>query len=113
MKADMDDSLNVLGETLKPCSTDPVTGFFRDGCCNTGPMDHGSTFPNLWEMTFLPHVQSSDLMAYLRGIAGAFVRIAGRRPMQMALRPMWFWKARTSTRLKPFLLKSYGPKLLI
>ncbi|MEK9527906.1 MAG: DUF2237 family protein, partial [Gammaproteobacteria bacterium] len=28
-------SLNVLGETLSPCSTDPMTGFFRDGCCNT------------------------------------------------------------------------------
>ena len=34
-------SLNVLGEALQPCSADPVTGFFRDGCCNTGPMDRG------------------------------------------------------------------------
>jgi hypothetical protein len=34
-------SLNVLGETLEPCSTAPMTGFFRDGCCNTGPMDRG------------------------------------------------------------------------
>ncbi len=33
--------LNVLGEPLSPCSTDPVTGFFRDGCCNTGPEDRG------------------------------------------------------------------------
>ena len=32
---------NVLGEELLPCSHDPLTGFFRDGCCNTGPMDHG------------------------------------------------------------------------
>lgn len=32
---------NVLGADLVPCSTDPRTGFFRDGCCNTGPMDHG------------------------------------------------------------------------
>ena len=32
---------NVLGEDLAPCSHDPMTGFFRDGCCNTGPMDHG------------------------------------------------------------------------
>ncbi|MBR9865316.1 MAG: DUF2237 domain-containing protein, partial [Rhodobacteraceae bacterium] len=37
----MDQSLNVLGEALKPCSTDPMTGFYRDGCCNTGPADHG------------------------------------------------------------------------
>ncbi|MGB3408730.1 MAG: DUF2237 domain-containing protein [Jannaschia sp.] len=34
-------SLNIFGETLQPCSTDPMTGFFRDGCCNTGPMDTG------------------------------------------------------------------------
>ena len=34
-------SENVLGEDLKPCSIDPITGFFRDGCCNTGPMDRG------------------------------------------------------------------------
>lgn len=33
--------LNVLGQALQPCSTDPVTGFFRDGCCNTGPSDLG------------------------------------------------------------------------
>ncbi len=33
--------LNVLGEPLASCSTEPLTGFFRDGCCNTGPMDHG------------------------------------------------------------------------
>ncbi|MCP5074348.1 MAG: DUF2237 domain-containing protein [Rhodobacteraceae bacterium] len=35
------ESLNVLSEPLKPCSTDPMTGFFRDGCCNTGPQDKG------------------------------------------------------------------------
>ena len=33
---------NVLGEPLKSCSDRPVTGFFRDGCCNTGPEDVGS-----------------------------------------------------------------------
>ncbi|MFC3182472.1 DUF2237 family protein [Cypionkella sinensis] len=36
-----DPSLNVLGSALESCSTAPVTGFFRDGCCNTGPMDQG------------------------------------------------------------------------
>ena len=34
-------SLNVLGQTLAPCSTSPMTGFFRNGCCDTGPMDQG------------------------------------------------------------------------
>ncbi len=33
---------NVLGGELEPCGTDPVTGFYRDGCCNTGPEDIGS-----------------------------------------------------------------------
>jgi len=33
---------NVLGGTLLNCSTKPLTGFFRDGCCNTGPADIGS-----------------------------------------------------------------------
>jgi len=35
-------ALNVLGGTLKTCSQMPLTGFFRDGCCNTGPTDVGS-----------------------------------------------------------------------
>ena len=34
-------SLNVLGESLMLCSTSPMTGFFRNGCCDTGPMDQG------------------------------------------------------------------------
>ena len=38
----MDPSLNVLGGPLMPCSTTPLTGFYRDGCCNTGPEDRGS-----------------------------------------------------------------------
>jgi uncharacterized protein (DUF2237 family) len=33
---------NVLGEPLLPCSDDPMTGFYRDGCCNTGSEDAGS-----------------------------------------------------------------------
>jgi len=33
---------NVLGERLEVCSTKPMTGFFRDGCCNTGREDVGS-----------------------------------------------------------------------
>ncbi len=32
---------NVLGGTLAPCSLDPLTGFFRDGCCRSGPDDVG------------------------------------------------------------------------
>ena len=32
---------NVLGEKLEICSNDPLTGWFRDGCCNTNKLDHG------------------------------------------------------------------------
>lgn len=32
---------NVLGGPLEPCSMDPLTGFFRDGCCHTGAEDFG------------------------------------------------------------------------
>ena len=38
----MDPSINVLGGALQPCSTKPLTGFFRNGCCDTGPEDRGS-----------------------------------------------------------------------
>ncbi len=34
-------SVNVLGGTLEACSTRPVTGFYRTGCCDTGPEDSG------------------------------------------------------------------------
>lgn len=35
-------SINVLGGALEPCSTSPVTGYFRDGACNTCADDQGS-----------------------------------------------------------------------
>ncbi len=37
-----DPSINVLGTALVPCSTEPLTGFYRNGCCDTGPEDAGS-----------------------------------------------------------------------
>lgn len=39
---EMDESLNVFGLPLEPCGNDPLTGFFRDGCCNTSDEDVGS-----------------------------------------------------------------------
>lgn len=39
---EIDQSLNVLGEALAPCSSQPITGFYRNGCCDTGPEDTGS-----------------------------------------------------------------------
>lgn len=38
----MEPSTNVLGGALAPCSTAPRTGFYRNGCCDTGPEDAGS-----------------------------------------------------------------------
>ena len=37
----MAEDKNVLGGRLEPCSVEPRTGFYRDGCCNTGPEDLG------------------------------------------------------------------------
>jgi hypothetical protein len=37
----MSTARNVLGEALLPCGDEPLTGFYRDGCCNTGPDDLG------------------------------------------------------------------------
>ena len=38
----VDESVNVLGGTLETCSVKPMTGFFRNGCCDTGAEDRGS-----------------------------------------------------------------------
>lgn len=52
--------LNVLGGSLEPCGTDPVTGFFRDGCCSTGPQDVGShTVCAVVTREFLAHQAAS------------------------------------------------------
>lgn len=39
--SEKESSVNVLGEALQSCSTAPKTGFWRDGCCDTGPADRG------------------------------------------------------------------------
>jgi uncharacterized protein len=50
---------NVLGGDLEPCGSDPVTGFFRDGCCRTGPEDLGShTICAVVTAEFLAHQRS-------------------------------------------------------
>jgi hypothetical protein len=47
---------NVLGGVLEPCGTDPMTGFFRDGCCNTNAQDVGShTICAVLSAEFLEH----------------------------------------------------------
>jgi uncharacterized protein (DUF2237 family) len=50
---------NVIGGELESCGTDPVTGFFRDGCCTTGPEDLGShTICAVMTAEFLAHQQA-------------------------------------------------------
>jgi uncharacterized protein (DUF2237 family) len=50
---------NVLGGELEPCGTDPLTGFYRDGCCATGPQDLGShTICAVVTSEFLEHQRS-------------------------------------------------------
>ena len=40
--SEVSSGFNVLGGPVQSCSTDPITGYFRDGCCQTGPDDVGS-----------------------------------------------------------------------
>lgn len=50
---------NVLGGELEPCGTEPMTGFFRDGCCSTGPEDLGRhTICAVVTVEFLAHQRS-------------------------------------------------------
>ena len=51
---------NVLGEELTPCSLDPVTGFFRNGCCETGPHDVG--------MHTVCAVMTADFLSYSKQV---------------------------------------------
>ncbi len=60
---------NVLGGELESCSTEPLTGFFRDGCCNTGPDDLGShTICAVVTAEFLDHQRriGNDLSTPMR-----------------------------------------------
>jgi uncharacterized protein (DUF2237 family) len=60
--------LNVLGGPLEVCGTDPITGFFRDGCCHTSPQDRGShTVCAVVTAEFLEHQQQigNDLITPL------------------------------------------------
>ncbi len=90
-------ALNVLGTPLVPCSYDPLTGYYRDGCCNTDEHDHGThVICARVTQAFLDFslARGNDLItprpeyrfAGLRPTtAGACARCAGRKPT----RPGW------------------------
>jgi len=56
---------NVLGGALQPCSSDPLTGFYRDGCCTSGPEDLGSHT--------ICAVVTSEFLEHQRGIGNDLV----------------------------------------
>ena len=57
---DVDPSINVLGEPLEACSSDPVTGFFRNGSCDTCAEDGGSHT--------VCAVMTADFLAFSRSV---------------------------------------------
>ena len=77
-------SFNVLGGDLETCSTDPLTGWFRDGCCNTDRNDRGlHTVCCVVTQEFLEFARSrgNDLITPAPqnlAIGGAFARRRGR-----------------------------------
>lgn len=60
MAIEIDESVNVLGLTLADCSLRPLTGFFRNGCCDTSEMDQGSHTVCV--------VMTADFLAYSKSV---------------------------------------------
>jgi uncharacterized protein (DUF2237 family) len=92
----------VLGEPLDICSFTPMTGFYRDGCCNTGREDiSGHTVRAVMTSAFLDFSKSrgNDLLTpqpefgfpgLKPVIVGAYVHLAGRKRSRQAKRRVWF-----------------------
>ncbi len=94
-------SRNVLGEPLDLCSITPMTGFYRDGCCNTGQADIGShTVCAVMTAAFLDFSKSrgndlshrcpsSAFRACSPAIAGVYVHPVGMRHSRRVKHPVW------------------------
>lgn len=61
----MDDDRNVLGGELEVCGIEPLTGFYRNGCCSTGPEDLGSHT--------VCAVVTAEFLAHQRGVGNDLV----------------------------------------
>jgi uncharacterized protein (DUF2237 family) len=87
--------LNVLGGPLEPCGTDPVTGFFRDGCCKASPEDPGShTVCAVMTTAFLEHQTSvGNELARPRPEYGFPGLVAGDRWCVVAMRWLQAYQA--------------------
>lgn len=91
-------SFNVLGSSLQTCSTAPMTGFFRDGACDTCAADQGShtvcavmtaeflAFRNTSATIYRRRGQSLALQALPRAMAGVFALAGFCRPMTKVAR---------------------------
>jgi uncharacterized protein (DUF2237 family) len=99
----MDESLNVFDEALESCSEQPLTGFFRDGCCNTSDQDAGShTVCVKVTADFLEfsRFRGNDLSTpdSSPAIAGAYARLDGSKPTSTAWRHEFICAERTNAR---------------
>lgn len=81
-------SVNVLGGKLTPCSSAPLTGFYRNGCCDTGPDDAGSHT--------VCAVMTAEFLAYSKYVGNDLstapgIRLSGaaaRRPLVPLRKPL-------------------------
>ena len=100
---------NVLGGPLEPCGTDPLTGFYRDGCCSTGPEDIGlHTICAVMTAEFLrapaldrqrpvdAAARSTGSPASCPATAGVSPPRTGCGPTTTAAPPRWCWPPPTS-----------------
>ena len=104
--------LNVLGQPLVPCSFDPLTGFFRDGCCKTDDNDLGRhlvcaivtkeflQFSLKKVMTLLPQDPNLPFLAYYQAINGAYALTVGLKHMKPIVRLKLSWRVPTLAPLK-------------
>jgi len=101
---------NVFGEPLEACSLKPMTGFYRTGCCETGPEDagvHTVCVEVTAEFLAFSRLCGNDLSTprpefgfpgLKPGTAGACARRAGRRRSKRVPRRAWCWPRRTRRR---------------
>ena len=97
-------ALNVLGEDLQLCSADPLTGFYRDGCCNTGADDiglHAVCAQMTDEFLEFSRASGNDLSrpkpdaaspVLSQATAGAYARRVGRRHSMPEQPHRWSWR---------------------
>ena len=79
---EMHESLNVFDEPLDTCGEDPMTGFFRDGCCNTSDLDVGSHTVCVEVTTTFLEFSRFRGQRFVNASAGVRIcRLEGRRPL--------------------------------